>query len=182
MSTASEALLPSVVASAAAGSEAAFARIVDAHHDDMTRVAFLVAGDVDVAQDAVQAAWTIAWRKLDTLRDPALLRPWLMSVAANEARQLIRRRSRRRVVEITMEPWLGDASSPHPESPDRRRNLDLLAAVGQLSPDDRAIVAMRYALGLNSTEIGLATGLSAPGVRSRLARALARLKQELGDA
>ena len=182
MSTATEALLPAVIASAAAGDEVAFTRIVAAHHDDMTRVAYLVAGDDDVAQEAVQAAWAIAWRKLHTLRDPALLRPWLASVAANEARQLIRRRHRRGVVEIAVEPWMADGPSASSGSPDGQRNIDLLTAIGQLQPEDRTIVAMRYALGLNSTEIGIATGLSAPGVRSRLARSLARLKRELGDA
>ena len=45
------------VARAASGDEVAFARIVAAHHDDMARVAFVVCGDVEMAQEAVQAAW-----------------------------------------------------------------------------------------------------------------------------
>ena len=56
--------LPGVMASAAAGDEVAFARIVAAHHDDMVRVAYLVTCEVDLANDAVQSAWPIAWRKL----------------------------------------------------------------------------------------------------------------------
>ena len=51
-----------VVARAADGDELAFARIVAAHHDDMARVAFVVCGDVDLAQEAVQSAWPKAWR------------------------------------------------------------------------------------------------------------------------
>ena len=181
MSTATEGLLPAVVASAASGDEVAFARIVNEHHNDMTRVAYVVSGDVDIAQDAVQAAWAIAWRKLHTLRDPALLRPWLVSVAANEARQLIRRRHRRGVVEIAVQPWMADAPITDPGAPARERNLDLLNAIGQLAPSDRTIVAMRYAMGLTSEEIGHAIGMSGVGVRSRLARALVRLKKDLGD-
>ena len=59
---------------AAAGDAVAFARIVGAHHDDMARVCCVVCGDLELAQDAVQAAWPIAWRRLDTLRDPERLR------------------------------------------------------------------------------------------------------------
>src|SRR5215203_2844422 len=87
--------LGGAVALAAAGDEVAFARIIEAHHDDMTRVSFVICGDLDVADEAVQAAWPIVWRKLDSLRDPGRLRPWLVSIAANEARQLVRRRRRR---------------------------------------------------------------------------------------
>ena len=57
------------VAQAAAGDEVAFARVVQAHHDDMTRVCFVICGDLDIADEAVQAAWPIAWRKLGSLRD-----------------------------------------------------------------------------------------------------------------
>jgi RNA polymerase sigma-70 factor (ECF subfamily) len=181
MSTATEGLLPTVVASAVDGDEVAFARIVAAHHDDMVRVSYLVAGDVDIAHEAVQSAWPIAWSKLASLREHDHLRAWLVSIAANEARQLIRRRHRRGVTEIAVEPWMEERSTPAADLPDHDRNLDLVDALRILSPEDRAIVAMRYALGLSSAEIGAATHLSAPGVRSRLARSLVRLRKELGD-
>src|SRR5215211_4178505 len=90
----------SEVSLAAAGDEAAFARIVRAHHDDMVRVSYVISGDSDLAEEAVQSAWPLAWRGLSSLRDPDRLRPWLISVAANEARQLLRRRRRRSVVEL----------------------------------------------------------------------------------
>jgi DNA-directed RNA polymerase specialized sigma24 family protein len=86
----------SLVARAASGDEVAFARIVAAHHDDMARVAFVVCRDVQLAQEAASAAWPIAWRKLSSVRDPAKLRPWLLAIAANEARGLVRQRRRSR--------------------------------------------------------------------------------------
>src|SRR6186997_1893258 len=94
--------LAGAVAQAAAGDEVAFARIVRAHHADMTRVCFVICGDLDLADEAVGAAWPIAWRKLGSLKDPDRLRPWLVSVAANEARQLLRRQRRRKVVELAV--------------------------------------------------------------------------------
>lgn len=51
--------LAEAVALAWAGDETAFARIIQAHHDNMTRVCFVVCGDLDIADEAVQAAWPI---------------------------------------------------------------------------------------------------------------------------
>ena len=102
---------------AANGDEVAFARIVDAHHADMSSVCFVVTGgDADLAEEAVQSAWPIAWRRLDTLRDPERLRPWLISIAVNEARQLARRRRRGRVLEISVavDQSATHAGTPHP--------------------------------------------------------------------
>src|SRR4249919_4408489 len=88
---------------AAEGDEVAFARIVDAHHADMSSVCFVVTGgDAELTEEAVQSAWPIAWRKLHTIRDPERLRPWLISIAVNEARQLSRRRRRGRVLEVSV--------------------------------------------------------------------------------
>ncbi len=172
-----------VVDSAAAGDEVAFARIVAAHHVDMTRVSFVVCGDLDVANEAVQAAWTIAWRKLGSLRDPARLRPWLIAVAANEARHLTKRRNRRSVVEVHVEDGddvqRGDGGRGDPA--EHAAEVDLAAALQRLSPQDRTVVAMRYLIGLTSVEIGQAIGMSPPGVRAKLARSLRRLEEDLRD-
>lgn len=176
--------LRSMVASAATGDEVAFARIVAAHHDDMARVAFVVCGDVELAQDAVQAAWPKVWAKLGSVRDPARLRPWLVSVAANEAKQLARGRNRRRVREITVDVDGGHpapAMSSQPDPADRASELDLARALATLDDFDRTLVALRYAAGLTSEEIGRAIGMTGGGVRARLARLLDRLRKELLD-
>lgn len=167
-----------MVAGAAAGDEHAFARIVAAHHDDMARVAFVVCGDVDIAQDAVQSAWPKIWAKLGSLRDPDRIRPWLVSVAANEARQLARSRGRRRIREITVEGAVERAS---PDPADRAADLDLARALTTLSDDDRTLIALRYVAGLTSDEIGRAIGMTGGGVRARLSRLLDRLREELRD-
>jgi DNA-directed RNA polymerase specialized sigma24 family protein len=85
----------SIVDRAIAGDEVAFAWIVAAHHDDVARIAYFVCGDLDIAEEAEQTAWAVAHRRLKDLRDPDRLRPWLMSVAANEARQVGSSRRRR---------------------------------------------------------------------------------------
>lgn len=179
--------LGGLVERACRGDETAFARIVHLHHADMTRVAFVVCGDPLVAEEAVAAAWPIVWRRLGSLREPDRLRPWLCSVAANEARQLVRGRRRRAVVEIPVDASLDDrpAAGTGLRAGDpslRATDLDLAAALARLAPDDRALLALRYVAGLNSTELGRALGMSASGTRARLARLLAQLREELGDA
>ena len=176
---ASDAVLDRSVAMAAAGDRAAFARLVDAYYDDTMRVAFVVAGgDREVAEDAVQAAWSIAWQKLGTLRDPERLKPWLLTVTANEARQIARREHRRLVVEIDVtaaDPTAADADS-------LVTVLDLQRALVHLTPEDRSLLALRYVAGLDSSEIAALTHKNASSVRSRLAVLLARLRKELSDA
>ena len=173
--------LRAAVARAATGDEMAFARIVAAHHDDMARVAFVVCGDVEIAQEAVQVAWQKAWLKLDTIRDTNRLRPWLVSIAANEAKQLARSRHRRwmREVAIDGDQPAGARLAPDPSS--RAGELDLANALADLNPDDRTLIALRYAAGLTSDEIGRAIGMTGGGVRARLARLLNRLREELHD-
>jgi RNA polymerase sigma-70 factor (ECF subfamily) len=183
-------VLRAMVARAADGDATAFARIVAAHHDDMARVAYVMCGDVDLSQEAVQSAWTKAWTRLDSIRDADRLRPWLVSIAANEAKQLVRSRSRRRVREIPMPDSPADGPEPVSSSASTRRgsdpadgvaDLDLAAALATLDDTDRTVVALRYAAGLTSDEIGRVIGMTGGGVRARLARLLDRLRRELDD-
>jgi RNA polymerase sigma-70 factor (ECF subfamily) len=168
-----------LVGQAADGDEAAFTQIVAAHHDDMVRVSFVVCGDADLADEAVAAAWLIAWRKLGDLREPDRLRPWLVSIAANEARQAVRRRRRHGVVELAVADADAAVASGDPAA--RATDIDLINALARLDPDDRALLALRYVAGFDSTELARATGRSASGTRARLARLLDRLRTELRD-
>jgi RNA polymerase sigma-70 factor (ECF subfamily) len=159
------------------GDEAAFTQIVAAYQWDLTRVAYGVCGDPELARDAVQAAWLIAWRKLRTVRQPDHLRSWLVAVAANEAREIVRKRHPGSVVELVLDP--PDADAPDPA--DEIRELDLVNALHRLKPEERSLIAMRYGAELDSTEIGPLLGISASGVRARLARIMGRLRKELDD-
>lgn len=172
-----EALRDPTVDAAIAGDQMAFARIVRAHHDDMARVCQVVCGDPDLAQEAAQAAWPIAWRQLRTLRDASRLRPWLVTIAANEARQLLRRRNRDRIVALDV----ADAEAGDGDPARRAGELDLLAAVRRLPVADRQLLALRYVAGFDATEIGTAIRMSPSGVRTRLQRLVARLREEMGD-
>jgi RNA polymerase sigma-70 factor (ECF subfamily) len=164
-----------VVERAIAGDELAFARIVAAHHGDLARIAFFVSGDLEIAEEAEQAAWAVAYRRLRDLRDADRLRPWLMSIAANEARQLTRSNRRRAVREVVVVEPAGSAEV------DRAALIDLADAVARLDPHDRTIIGLRFVGGFESAEIAEVMGMTASGVRVRLHRILGRLRRDLGD-
>ena len=167
-----------LLASAAAGDEIAFRRIIAEHHEDMRRVATYVAGDGALAEEATQAAWLKAWKKIGDVRDEAHLRPWLVSVAANEAKRVLHKRRRRAEIEVAVDVT-GESGGIDPAT--GIAALDLWAALARLEPDDRALLAMRYIAGFDSNELSAATGISPSGTRSRLERLLKRLRKDLAD-
>lgn len=162
--------------SAASGDEVAFGRIVAEHHDHMRRVCRFITRDDSLADDATMAAWDIAWRKLGSLREPTRLRPWLVSVAVNEAKRLAKRRRRRLEVEVPLDRTDRAGGIDPATGIDR---VDLRHAMDRLDPDDRALLAMRYVAGFSSVELADLIGLSPPGTRARLSRLLKRLRMEL---
>jgi len=168
----------SLLASAAAGDEVAFRRIILENHDNMRRVAAHVTGDQALAEEATQAAWLIAWKKLGNVRDEAHLQPWLVSVAANEAKRVLRQQRRRAAFESVAGAAVESGAVDPATGIDA---MDLYAAMARLDPDDRALLAMRYVAGFDSNELAEATGISPSGTRSRIERALKRLRKDLSD-
>jgi RNA polymerase sigma factor (sigma-70 family) len=165
-----------IVTAAVDGDDVAFGRIVTAHHDDMRRLCTYVAGDESLAEDAVQVAWSVVWRKLGSLRDPAHLRPWLMRIAVNESKRLLAKGKRRSDVEAAA--FAGPARGGLDPGSGVER-LDMVAAMGRLQPDDRALLAMRYVMGFDATELSVVTGMSPSAIRQRLKRALDQLREDL---
>lgn len=158
-----------VVAAAARGDPVAFSALVTAHHADLLRVCYVILGDAALAEDAAQSAWIQAWRKLGHVREERKVRSWLVAVAANEARQIARRRRRRDL--SSSEPAYGADADP--------ALADLTIALARISPDERRLLGLRYVAGLTSAEMGTELGISAGAVRHRLMRLLARLRSEM---
>jgi len=148
-------------------------RMLDA---DLLRLAFVVSGDVQLAEDAVQIAWERLWHRPPLMREPQRIRSWLLTVAANEARRASRRRRRGSILEAA-------GNSELPIDPSARLDvLDLQAALPRLSPADRELLALRFVLDVPSPEIATHLNLSPEGVRTRIRRALARLREEMNRA
>ncbi len=170
----SDAVPVTVLARVRQGDHAAFTELVVAYDADMVRLCMVICRDPDLARDATQDAWHRLWSRPPTLRDGAKLRSWLLSVAANEARQQLRRHRVGAVRELRA---LQDQGTTDPAGDIER--LDLDDALARLDPAERELLGLRYALSMTSGEIGAHLRLSPEGVRSRLQRLLTRMRKDL---
>jgi len=164
------------------GDPAAYEALVRAHQDIAFRTACLFAGSAAEAEEAAQEAFVKAWRALPRFRSGAPFRPWLLAIVGNEARNRRRAAGRRAglAVRAASERASGDAA-PSPEAAllvagERR---ELLTALQALDERDRAVIACRYLLDLSERETAEALGCRRGTVKSRLSRALGRMRTEL---
>jgi RNA polymerase sigma factor (sigma-70 family) len=153
----------------------AFTRLVVMHDAELVRLCFVICGDVEMARDATQNTWHRLWSRPPSLRDASKLRPWLLTVAANEARQIARRRRTGYVRELEYHTRRTETATVS----DFR--IDLAELLRKLAPDERQLLGLRYVLGLSSEEIGAVLGVSAEGARSRLHRLLSKIRKNLKD-
>src|SRR6266852_1719058 len=166
------------------GNQAAYEEIVQRYQQIAFRTAYVISGSAADAEDAAQEGFVKAYRALDRFRLGAELRPWLLRIVANEARNRVRSSGRRHQLELRLAEGFrpGDAA-PSPEAVavagDERRRL--LTMVNALSEEDRLVIASRYFLELNGEETAAALGIPEGTVKSRLSRALARLRARVEE-
>lgn len=152
------------------------------HQGIAFRTAYLLTGSAADAEDAAQAGFVKAWAALPRFRHGAPFRPWLLSIVANEAHNRRRSAGRQealRLRSIAARPPDDAAPSPEAAAMGRERREELLAAVGQLDDRDRDVLTCRYFLELSEDETATVLDVRRGTVKSRTARALARLRQEL---
>ena len=161
------------------GDERAFEELVRTHQRIAFRTAYLLTGSGADAEDAVQAGFVKAWAALPRFRAGAPFRPWLLRIVANEAHNRRRTEGRAEALRLRAGRGLPGGAAPSPEgavlSVERRE--ELLAAVGSLDERDREIVTCRYFLELSEDETAAVLGIRRGTVKSRTARALARLRE-----
>jgi RNA polymerase sigma-70 factor (ECF subfamily) len=162
----------------------AYALLVRRHQDGARRLAIVLGGANADADDATQDAFVKAWRALDRFRDGAPFRPFLFRIVANEARNRRRAAGRRARYELRVgEDRSSGEAAPSPEAASlaAEQQRALAAALGALSPRHRDVVVCRHLLGLSEAETGEILDVSLGTVKSRLARALDRLRASLPD-
>jgi RNA polymerase sigma-70 factor (ECF subfamily) len=155
---------------------AAWETLVRRHQEPVFRLAYLILGDADDAQDIAQEAFVRAYLALDQFDTARPLRPWLLSIAANLARN--RRRSLGRYWAALQRAFQANPEPYHP-APDRTVAADarrLREAVSRLRPVAQDIVYLRYFLELSEAEAAEALGIPLGTAKSRLHRALAQLR------
>jgi RNA polymerase sigma factor (sigma-70 family) len=172
-----------LVARAQSGDARAYQNLVEEHQTIAFRTAYLITGSAAEAEDAVQDAFVKAFYALGRFRPDAPFRPWVLRIVANEARN--RRRSagrRERLALRAAEDPLSGGAVPSPEAAllASEQRAELLAAVEQLRDGDRLVIAFRYFLDLSEEETAAALGWRRGTVKSRLSRALERLRERMG--
>ena len=147
------------------------------------RIAYLVVGNAAEAEDAAQDGFVKAYRALHRFRSGEPLRPWLLKIVANEARNRRRASTRRDALTLraTTESSSGEAA-PSPEAAllATEQREALVAAVDRLPEQQRLVIACRYFLDLSEEETAAVLGVRRGTVKSRTARALDRLRQTYG--
>lgn len=168
-----------LVARSRTGDRDAYCLLLERHRVVALRVGYAIAGDD--AEDAVQDAMIKAYRHLPRFRDGAPFRPWLLAIVANESRNRLRSRSRQTAVSLRLGAQPNPSRAPSAEAValDHDRAETVLAAVAALDARDREVVALRYFAGLTEAEMAAALGCAPGTVKSRLHRALARLRERL---
>ncbi len=148
------------------------------------RTAYLLCGSAADAEEAAQDGFVKGYRALGRFRRGAPLRPWLLRIVANEARNRRRSAGRREALALraATQDRPGDAvPSPEAALVSGEERTRLLAAVNELSEEHRLAIACRYFLELSEEETAAALGVRRGTVKSRLSRALARLRETLEE-
>jgi RNA polymerase sigma-70 factor (ECF subfamily) len=165
----------------------AYEELVRRYQDVAVRTAHVIAPDGD-AEDAAQEAFVKAWSAIGRFRAGSPFRPWLLRIVANEARN--RRRASGRRAGLVLRAGMADPAvegrpsgdaAPSPEAAvlDHEQRARLVRAVNRLRDEDREVIGARYFLDLSEAETADALAIPRGTVKSRLSRALDRLRVEL---
>ena len=142
-------------------------------------MAYVIARNAADAEDATQDALVKAWRALGRFRADEPLRPWLLRIVANEARNRRRSAGRREHLALRTATAFSGEAAPSPEDTAlvEERRARLLAALEQLPEPAREVLADRFLLDLSEDETAAALDVPVGTVKSRSARALGRLRE-----
>lgn len=173
--------IEALVRRARRGDDAAFAELLDLHRETVT--ATLIACGIrtqETARDLAQDVAIRAWRSLQRLEDPRSFTAWLRRIAANAARDHLRRAAVRNERSLEEALELASDDDPHAAS-ERRSELRLMLAILDAEdPESRRLVLAR-ADGVGIAELAARTGLSEGAVKMRLLRIRKRLRERLRD-
>jgi RNA polymerase sigma-70 factor (ECF subfamily) len=159
---------PALIRAAKRGSADAIEALVRMHWDGAHRTAYLIVRDSAAAEDIAQESVLTAVQRIDDFDRRRSFRPWLHRIVVNRSLDWLR--SRRIRPEVHMEEL------PVRSSSDDDPSMNIMAALGELEPEQRALIVLRHLHGYRSSELARMLELPAGTVRTRLARALRRLE------
>ncbi len=171
-----------IVQRAQRGDVHAYEELVQRYTQMAFRCAYLVTGSAAEAEDASQDAFVKAYQALPRFRPEGSFRPWLLRIVGNEARNRRRADRRRAALELRLAEGLRRGSgdrSPEAQAEAAEERQALLSALNGMAQDDREVIGCRYLLQLSVEETAAALAVPEGTVKSRLARALGRLRESM---
>jgi RNA polymerase sigma factor (sigma-70 family) len=168
-----------LIGAARAGDQASFGALVEKHRRDALRVAYAIADGE--AEDVTQDAFVKAYRNLARFESSRSFKPWLLAIVTNEAKNRRRSFARRSALVLRVRPLADTVEHVESEVVAHERREALVAAMAKLPDRDREVIGLRYFAQLSEADMATAMQCAAGTVKSRLARALERLRRELGE-
>lgn len=165
-------------AAGAAGREHAFHSFFEAHHAELTRLAYLVTGEAEVADDLAADALLEVWRYWDRVAAADSPVGYARGVLVNLARNRIRRLRRERRGLLGLAPL--SAERAYARDVDVPAVVDVRDALHRLPYRRRACVVLRYAFDLSEQETARTLGISVGTVKSQTSRGVTQLTALLG--
>jgi RNA polymerase sigma-70 factor (sigma-E family) len=155
---------------------AEFHDFFERHHSELARLAYMLTGEPDAAEDLAADALVELWHRWDRVRGADHPVAYARGVVANKARSRIRSavRERRRLNLFRLH------RSERFDDPDVAAVVDVRTALARLAFGKRACVVLRYALDLSERETALALGVSVGTVKSQTSKGMAELRRMLG--
>jgi len=167
------------------GDQDAYGELVTRYQALAARVAYVITSSSAEAEDVTQDAFVKAYYALDRFRAGAPFRPWLLRIVANEAKNRKVAVGRHPTVELSAaaDRASGEtALSPEEAAVAADLRAGLVAAINRLRPEDRLVLAYRFFFDLSEVEMADALGVARGTVKSRLSRAMGRLREVYADA
>ena len=164
------------------GDEQAMNVLVDRHHGAVFRTCAAILSDEDLAADASQDSFLKVFKAVDRFRGEAAFRTWLLAIAGNEARGLLRKVKRRRedrLEDVYMLPAGGN--DPSAEVALRSEVARVRAVLADLPEKQRLSVSLRIFEGLSFREIGETIDSTEGSARVNYHHGIQRLREMLGS-
>jgi RNA polymerase sigma factor (sigma-70 family) len=165
-----------LIQKAKAGDNVAYEQLLRPNLTPATRLAHTLLGSSNEAEDAVQEAAVKGWRKLRNLRSGAPFQPWFLGIVVRQVRTIQRAPwwTLIRLPELPVQAVAADEAWMEGE--------DLQRAIGNLPRLQREVVLLHFYLDLSIQDSAASLGLSVPGVKSRINRALRRLRSDIATS
>ena len=164
-------------ATGASDATAGVTALYEAHASGLIRLAVIMLGDRQAAEDVVQDAFFGLYRRWDRLSDPAKALSYARSAVLNGCRDVLRIRNRPARLELVAEA----GESAEAAALVGEAHQEVLAAIRALPARQREALVLRYYADLSEEEIARAMGISRGTVKSTLSRAVAALARTLRE-